>query len=219
MSTLSPFATSNSTGQAPQLPNLPSGDDVGLGGGSGGVSNSFVVTNLHLIYTHFPPVFVPQHPCDCLNHCSSRAINAACYIEVCPAQRCYHRPPLTFLKCRRFSFGMVHPRLASEPSLIARLRPVQRGFAFLSRPFKKLLSPVLTMYSAIQKRRASDGADPPRYDNTSELPRYVESERRLSTYGWSEAPPPYLPGARSDETQIVTPAPRVPPPAYPASHR
>ncbi|KIM66508.1 hypothetical protein SCLCIDRAFT_7881 [Scleroderma citrinum Foug A] len=181
MSTLSPFATSNSTGQAPQLPNLPSGDDVGLGGGSGGSSSP------------------------------STLVIALITVAVVLL--------MLLVILRRFSFGMVHPRLASEPSLIARPRPVQRGFALLSRPFKKLLSPVLTMYSAIQKRRASDGADPPRYDNTSELPRYVESERRLSTYGWSEAPPPYLPGARSDETQIVTPAPRVPPPAYPASHR
>ena len=117
---------------------------------------------------------------------------------------------------------MVHPHLASEPSLIARLRPVQRTLALLSRPFKKLLSPILAMYNAIRKRRASDGTDPPRYDNNSELPRYVESGRRLSTYGWSEAPPPYLPGERSDETQMglqtpAPPAPRVPPPAYPAS--
>lgn len=162
MSTLSPFATSNSTGQAPQLPNLPSGDDVGLGGGSGGSSSP------------------------------STLVIALITVAVVLL--------MLLVILRRFSF-------------------VQRGFALLSRPFKKLLSPVLTMYSAIQKRRASDGADPPRYDNTSELPRYVESERRLSTYGWSEAPPPYLPGARSDETQIVTPAPRVPPPAYPASHR
>ncbi|KAL4077880.1 hypothetical protein J3A83DRAFT_4369282 [Scleroderma citrinum] len=114
---------------------------------------------------------------------------------------------------------------------------VQRARASIGTLFKKLLSPIRAVYSTIRKRRASydrdsemnggdpNRPDPPQYDNIGELPRYVESERRTSRYGWSEPPPPYIPrenGARSGESQIrlqlpAPVAPRLPPPTYHAS--
>ncbi|KAL4070128.1 hypothetical protein V8B97DRAFT_2007761 [Scleroderma yunnanense] len=137
-----------------------------------------------------------------------------------------------FLVC--FPYPITGSSLISSTSIH---HPVQRARASIGTLFKKLLSPIRAVYSTIRKRRASydrdsemnggdpNRPDPPQYDNIGELPRYVESERRTSRYGWSEPPPPYIPrenGARSGGSQIrlqlpAPVAPRLPPPTYHAS--